>query len=225
MNITVHHSGSRGNLYQVDDILIDPGVPIKATKKALNFRLSEIRACLCGHFHSDHSKAAKDILRAGIDLYCSQETAEALKLSGHRLHIIEPMKEFKINRWRILPFPLVHDAPNLGFLLQKGGKKCLYCNDTNYISHKFRGLNFILLGVNYDAEILKENVATGTIDPEVAKRVLQNHMSLETAKGFFRANDMSKVEAIYLLHLSDANSDEERFKKEIETITGRPVYT
>jgi hypothetical protein len=34
---------------------------------------------------------------------------------------------------------------------------------------------------------------------------------------------MAEVQEIYLLHLSDMNSDAARFRREIEQITGRPV--
>lgn len=49
-------------------------------------------------------------------------------------------------------------------------------------------------------------------------------MSLETAKEFLRANDLSRVQEIWLLHLSDDNSDAERFKREIQGLTDKPVY-
>ena len=49
-------------------------------------------------------------------------------------------------------------------------------------------------------------------------------MSLETAKDFLRANDLTAVQEIWLCHLSDGNSDAERFKREIQALTGKPVY-
>lgn len=226
MNITVHHSGSSGNLIQVDDILIEAGVPIKEIKRSLGFRLSEIQACLVSHSHGDHAKGLKDLLKAGVDCYCSWGTSEALHLEGHRLHIIGDVSyQFKVGPWDVKSFPVVHDAPgSLGFLIAKGAQKLLYACDTNYIPYRFRGLTHILLGVDYDSEILKDNIANGTVNLEVGKRILTNHMSLQTAIKFFKANDMSKVREIYLLHLSNDNSDAERFKSEIEQLTGRPVY-
>lgn len=224
MNITIHHSGSAGNLYQIDNLLIEAGVPIKQIKKALNYGLSEIAGCLITHSHGDHACAARHIMRAGVDCYCSQDTANELGLSGHRLHIIESGKQIQIDAWAIKPFDLVHDVPCLGFLLAQGEEKLLYANDTNYVPYRFRGLTHIMLGVNYDTEILVDNITCGYLNPEAGKRILKNHMSLDTAKGFFRANDMSRVEEIYLLHLSDGNSNAEKFKREIEQITGRPVY-
>lgn len=224
MNITVHHSGSSGNLYQADDLLIESGLPVKQIKKNLEYKLSRISACLISHSHRDHACATKDIMKFGVDCYCSQDTAKELGLSGHRLHILEVGKQIKVGGWAIKPFDLIHDVPCLGFILAKGEEKIMYANDTSYIPYRFRGLTHVMLGVNYDTEILVNNITCGYINAEAGKRVLKNHMSLDTAKGFFRANDMSKVEEIYLLHLSDGNSNAEKFRSEIQGITGRPVY-
>ena len=53
---------------------------------------------------------------------------------------------------------------------------------------------------------------------------MRSHMSLENCKELLRANDLSKVKEIHLLHLSDENSVEDQFKKEIAALTGLPVY-
>jgi len=228
MDINIYHSGSSANLYRVSDkgvsILIEAGVPVKKIKKALNYKLSDVAGCLVSHAHMDHAKGLKDLLQCGVDCYVSPETAKALDLSGHRLHIIKPMEQFKIGDWTIKAFNLVHDVPCLGFLMATGDEKLMFAVDTNYIPYRFKGLTHIMLGVNYDNEILMDNVTLGHIHPELTKRILRNHMSLKTCKKFLLANDMSRVREIYLLHLSDDNSNAERFKTEIQQITGRPVY-
>ncbi len=224
MQITCHHSGSAGNLYQVGNLLIDPGVPIKEIKKALNFGLSEIQGALVSHSHGDHAHGVKDLLKAGVDCYLSRETAESLKLSGHRTHIIEPGKVFEIGEYRIRAFPLVHDVPNLGFLVAHGDDRLVYITDTHYCPWKFHSLTHVMLGVNYDRGILRQNVQAGAVPVETAKRIIYSHMSLQTALEFFQANDMSRVQEIHVLHLSAGNSDAESFKRKIQEVTGRPVY-
>lgn len=60
---------------------MEAGFPYKALQRALNFRMSEISGCLITHEHLDHSKAAKDVMKAGINVYTSQGTADARGLS------------------------------------------------------------------------------------------------------------------------------------------------
>jgi len=174
----------------------------------------------------DHSKAVKDIMRAGIDCYMSRGTAEALGISGHRLHIIKAKQQFRIGTWTILPFETQHDATEpLGFLLaNQAGEKLLYATDTYFIRYRFRGLTHIAVECNYSMDILKRNVDAGTLPKEFKNRLLKSHFSLENVKRFLQANDLSKVEAIFLLHLSDGNSDAERFKREVMELTGKPTY-
>ena len=223
-------SGSRGNCYRIDDgrtpLLLECGIPFREIQKGLHFRVSEVAVCLVSHEHQDHSKAVRDVMKAGIDCYMSQGTAEALGISGHRLHIIKAKQQFRIGTWTILPFETQHDAAEpLGFLLaNKTGEKLLYATDTYYIRYRFRGLTHIAVECNYSMDILRANIEAGLVEPALKKRILKSHFSLEHVKEFLKANDLSKVQEIWLLHLSDGNSDAERFKREIQALTGKPVY-
>jgi len=174
----------------------------------------------------DHSKAVKDIMRAGIDCYMSQGTAEALGVSGHRINIIKAKQQFRIGTWTVLPFETQHDAAEpLGFLLaNQDGEKCLYLSDTMYCKYRFHGLTHVAIECNYSLDILRANVEAGMVEPALKNRILKSHFSLENVKKFLLANDLSKVEAIFLLHLSDGNSDAERFKREVMELTGKPTY-
>ena len=49
-------------------------------------------------------------------------------------------------------------------------------------------------------------------------------MDLATFKDILKANDISKVNNIVLIHLSDDNSDAARFEKEIRDLTGKNVH-
>jgi phosphoribosyl 1,2-cyclic phosphodiesterase len=176
--------------------------------------------------YADHSKAVKDIMRAGIDCYMSRGTAEALGLSGHRVHIIKAKQQFRIGTWAVLPFDTQHDvAEPLGFLLaNQDGERLLYATDTYFIRYRFRGLTHIAVECNYSLDILRTNVEAGTVDKALKNRILKSHFSLENVKRFLQANDLSKVQEIWLLHLSDGNSDEARFKREIQELTGKMVF-
>ena len=174
----------------------------------------------------DHSKAVKEIMRAGIDCYISAGTAEALGVSGHRLNIIKSKQQFQIGTWTILPFETQHDAAEpLGFLLaNQDGEKLLYATDTYFIRYRFQGLTHIMVECNYSLDILRANVEAGSVPATLKNRLLKSHFSLENVKEFLKANDLSKVQEIWLLRMSNGNSDSERFKREVMELTGKPTY-
>ena len=230
IEITSLASGSQGNCYRVSDgsstLLLECGIPYRKIRRQLQFQMSEIAGCLVSHEHQDHCRAVKDVLRAGIDCYMSAGTINALGLESHRLIYIRAKQQFKIDTWTILPFEIEHDAIEpLGFLMaNQEGEKLLYATDTAYIRYKFSGLTHIMVECNYAEDILDANIASGAIDPVMKHRIIRTHFSLGNVKEFLRANDLSKVKEIWLLHLSDGNSDAQRFKREIQELTGKEVY-
>jgi len=164
-------------------------------------------------------------MKAGVDCYVTQGTADELSLSGHRLHIIKDGEQFQVGTWTILPFETIHNtAEPVGFLLASGREKLLFATDTQYIPNRFQGLTHIMIEIDFDRDTLESQIREGGDSMAHAKQVLQNHMSLQTALGFFAANDMSQIREIHLLHLSAGNSDAERFRREVQKATGKPTY-
>ena len=165
-------------------------------------------------------------MKAGIDCYMSQGTAEALEISGHRLNIIKAKQQFRLGAWTILPFETQHDvAEPLGFLMaNQDGEKLLYATDTYFIRHRFQGLTHIMVECNYSLDILRANVEAGSVPATLKNRLLKSHFSLENVKEFLKANDLGKVQEIWLLHMSNGNSDSESFKREVMELTGKPTY-
>ena len=78
-----------------------------------------------------------------------------------------------------------------------------------------------MIECNYSLDILNEN---GTIPNIVRNRTIKSHMSYDTCKETLLANDLSIVNNIVLIHLSDNNSDAERFRKGIEEATGKTTF-
>lgn len=223
-------SGSSGNAYHIDDghteLLIECGINFKDIQIALDFETSKLAGCLVTHEHKDHTKGLKDVLRAGIDVYASQGTIEAEGIKHHRLKPVKAKEQFTVGTWTILPFDVEHDVNEpLGFLLMnKQGKKLLFATDTYYVRYRFKGLTHIMVECNYSMDILDDNIATGRTHKAMKGRLIRSHFSLENVKEFLKANDLSKVQEIHLMHLSNTNSDEKRFKKEVQELTGKPVY-
>ena len=53
---------------------------------------------------------------------------------------------------------------------------------------------------------------------------MTSHMELGTCLELLEANDLSEVSEIMLLHLSNDNSNEQRFKEAVEAATGIRTY-
>ena len=124
----------------------------------------------------------------------------------------------------LLPFQQNYDTT--GFLLTSAatGEKLLYFTDTYFVRYRFTGLTHIMAECNYSKEGLEHSVREGYIPIERVPRLMKSHMSLEHLLEMLRANDLRKVRQIYLLHLSADNSEEDRFRREVQRLTGAEVY-
>ncbi len=211
MTLKVLGSESSGNCYLLESffeiLIIEAGISFHEVKKALNYDLRKVTACLITHSHGDHCKYAADYIKAGIDIYTSAETIQAAGLSGHRVHPIQANTMIKIGEFKIIPFPVPHGVPTLGFLISHPfSGSILFVTDAACIPNKFNNLSHILIEANYHDEILTSDRAVG------------KHMSLYTCLEFLKANDLRQVHNIVLLHLSHTNSDAKLFKKTVQTI-------
>lgn len=222
-------SSSSGNGYILlsqsgESLIIEAGVSLMEVKKALNFDLSKIIGSLCTHEHGDHSKYIHQYLNAGINVFLSPETAKA-KGIHHNMRVIEPKKVCQIGAFKVKAFDLKHDCRNYGFLIDHP-ETGLFCHitDTHYCPYVFPGLNQILIEANYSDAIIEEKLLQRTANTFVRNRVITSHMELQTTIDFLRANDLSKVNNIVLLHLSEGNSNAKEFKKRIQDLTGKNIH-
>jgi phosphoribosyl 1,2-cyclic phosphodiesterase len=102
-------------------------------------------------------------------------------------------------------------------------EKLVFITDSYYVRYVFSGLTHIMVECNYAEDILQANVRNGSLPEAQRARLVKSHFSLEHVKQFLRANDLSCIQEIYLLHLSAGNSDAARFKREIQAVSGKKV--
>jgi len=216
-------SGSSGNCYLLEtdegSLLIEAGIPIKKIKQALNFDFYDVQGCLITHEHGDHAKSAKDIVKLGIDVYGSKGTFKALNYIGHRFVPMTPKKPEFIGNFEVMGFDVEHDvAEPFGFLIKHKEKKLLFATDTYYLRYKFTGLTHIAIECNYVRSVMEDLLDKGLIDINRVARTMKSHLSLENLVEFIKANDLSKVEELHLLHLSDGNSDINIIQDEVRKV-------
>lgn len=219
MKLTCLGSSSAGNCYllQADSgetLILDCGIPIKAIKKGLNWNIKNVVGGLCTHRHLDHSKSVKDFRQMGIRIYGLYSKAV-------------PMKTMKIGEFTVKPFDLAtidgswthtdangEPCPIFGFLItHKEMGRMLYITDCELIKWKFKDINHILLGVNYDKDLVdKDN------DPKT-RHVFRGHLSIDTACDFVKANYSDSLQNVIMCHLSSENADRDSFVEKMKQVT------
>lgn len=227
MRLHIINSNSDGNCYLFTDnegntLIVECGVRFDRIKQAVNFNFSKVVGCLVTHEHGDHCKGAKDTVNAGIDIYATAGTIKGLKFKSHRLNPITKGKAFNLGPFSIIAFDSHHDVNEpCGFLIKHEEMgTTLFLTDTIYCDYNFPGLTNILIEANYSQDIIDEKLSGNRF---LRNRVIQSHMSIETCIETLKANDLTKVNNIVLIHLSDRNSDAKVFKKRIEDATLKTV--
>lgn len=229
MLLTVLNSGSAGNGYMLstgaETLIIECGVNLLQVKKELDFNISSITGAIVSHKHGDHSSHVAEYLKAGIPVLAHKSVFDTWGCVTHRSIPAIPRKFQYFGTFRIQPFELEHDVPNMGFLINhKNTGTIVFMTDTYFCRYKFQNVRHFMIECNYSTKILERNIAKGKIPPLIREKVVTSHMELDTCIDLLQSNDLSKVHSIVLLHLSDGNSDEFMFRKKIIEATGKPVY-
>ena len=221
MKLTVLGSSSKGNGYLLHNggeaLVIEAGIRLLEVKKKLDFRISSINGCIVSHGHLDHAKYIRRYADAGIDILAPED---AFPGSHYRFHKGIHGKGYKLGRFRVIPYEVPHDVPCFCYLIDHPETgRILFLTDTWICEYKFPDLRHIIIEANYADDILEENILKGIEHPSKRERLLTSHMELQTTKAFLKAQDLSKVQDVVLIHLSENNSDERMFVNEIQCIS------
>jgi phosphoribosyl 1,2-cyclic phosphodiesterase len=217
MKLTCLGSSSAGNCYllQADSgetLILDCGIPIKEIKKGLNWNIKDVVGVLCTHKHLDHSKSVNDFKAMGIPIY-----APYLKIDYMSMNMggftVKPFDLTTIDgRWTHTNAN-GEPCPIYGFLItRKEMGRMLYITDCEVIKWKFKDINHILLGVNYDKDLIDRD-NTGK-----ANHVFRGHLSIDTACDFVKANYSDSLQNVIMCHLSSENADKDSFIEKMKKV-------
>lgn len=215
MRLTCLGSSSAGNCYLLtsnsgETLILDCGISIKEIKKGLNWNIKDFVGVLCTHQHSDHNKSLKDFINMGIPVFAPYLSRESMKMQT----------EFNIRMFDLTTVDgrWTHtnadgtECPCYGFLIaHKEMGKLLYITDTELIKWRFKDINHILLGVNYDKDLVD------TDNPK-ANHVFRGHLSIDTACDFVKANDSDSLQNVIMCHLSSENADKDSFIAKMKNV-------
>lgn len=209
-------TGSTGNCYTLtsdsgETLILDCGIPIKEIKKGLDWNIKDVVGVLCTHKHLDHSKSVNDFKAMGIPIY-----APYLKIDYMSMNM---------GGFTVKPFDLTtidgswthtdangEPCPIFGFLItHKEMGRMLYITDCEVVKWRFKDINHILLGVNYDKDLIDRG--TGK-----ANHVFRGHLSIDTACDFVKANYSDILQNVIMCHLSSENSDRDSFIEKMKKV-------
>lgn len=215
MNVEIIASSSSGNCAVIDNtIIIDAGTNCCPDGKYV----------LLTHHHTDHTKHLDKM--GGKPIYCTQETADKLadKWPYVAFNIIDAPLIFENGdvRYYVKPYHLKHDAPCVGFEIQRGdGGVIFYATDFNEIMNEEVFVRNLRLR-EYDAIYIECNNTLSPVDfhdvyfhaedekpprDEFHRRKsFQNHCNADYLISLFRRAGYSEqnrfAEPVTLLHKS-----------------------
>ena len=222
LKIDVLASSSAGNCYIVSyrdkHFMIECGIPIrdiskKMLKLGLNF--NDISFCLISHKHNDHSLAAKDVAKRGIEVIGPEEV-----VSQFRGAICAKPKEIlEVKGCRIIPFEVNHgECYCLGYAIEHQGDWLMFATDCRLIEADLSKypIQQMMIECNY----LDEKVG---VDSYRERRQINTHMSLEGCIKHIQKFKSSSLKEVYLLHMSAAYGDTLISKARVEQEVGKDV--
>ena len=214
MKLKCISTGSSGNCYLLhadngETLILDCGIGIKEIKKGLDWNIKDVVGVLCTHKHQDHSKSLNEFKAMGIPIYAPYISQKPMAIGSGAFKIQSFDLTTVDGRWTHTDADGT-ECPCYGFLIthQEMGK-LLYITDTELIKWRFKDINHILLGVNYDKDLVD------TDNPK-ANHVFRGHLYIDTACDFVKANDSDSLQNVIMCHLSSENADKDSFIKKME---------
>lgn len=166
-----------------------------------------------------------------MNVYATKGTFDALNVKSHRAIVFSKDKEdtycyMFFNRLCILPFQAIHDAQEpVSFYIKDIYTKesLLFVTDTAYMPYKIPNVDILMVECNYVKNVIDSNTKNDSLNLSLRNRIVKNHMSLETLLKALNQADLSNLKKVYVLHLSDANSQEKVILEAIQRQTGAIV--
>lgn len=210
-------TGSTGNCYTLtsnggETLILDCGIPIKEIKKGLNWNVKDVVGAICTHSHQDHSKSVKGLNNMGIPVCTPYKKLLMSQFLSNSYFTVRTFDLTTVDgRWTHTDAN-GEPCPIFGFLITHPEMgKLLYITDTELIKWKFKDINHILLGVNYDKDLVD------TDNPK-ANHVFRGHLSIDTACDFVKANYSDSLQNVIMCHLSSENSDRDSFIEKMKKV-------
>lgn len=144
---------------------------------------------------------------------CGKWLVEAVVQCGvekHNIDVLEFDKMYGYGICNIIPIPLVHNVPNLGYKIHFPTGKVIYATDTNNLNGiSARHYDLYLIEANYETDVINEKIRRKKENGEYAYeiQVINNHLSKEKCDDFIYRNIGSSGKYVYMHIHKEAHDD------------------
>lgn len=235
-------SSSAGNCYFLGTpeygILIDGGLGYGAFKKQIkafcgmsndgehaHSHFCRIWGLLVTHGHIDHVREVRKLsndYEIDTPLYMTEDALKRARQHDRRfrpdyIREVHPGDSFQIRDFHITVFALSHDAPCVGYFIERGDTSIAIATDTGVLTgdakQYMRRANYIILDCDYD----EQGIKNARRPREVKERCISDkgHLSNQYVANFLNSNNTPVLRHIFLAHTSEESNSEELITAEM----------
>lgn len=120
--------------------------------------------------------------------------------------------KYRVGTFSVQPIKVTHSVENYAYVIDNDNiGRVLFITDCVRFPYKVKGVNHLLLEANYSDDIVIDHLC----DNQEIRSQNEYHMEINDTLECIRNNFSPSLNTICLLHLSDGQSDEEAFKKQV----------
>ena len=171
----------------------------------------------------DHAKYAKEFIKAGVDVYSTQDLAN--KTCGAIIPMAKE-KSYQMGNFTVTPISVQHDVECYAFLIHHPSYGSIYFfTDAYNMKQSVRGCRTYMCEVNYEDGLLEKAVNEGKTIVSQADRIRLSHMSLAHAVQFMQDCEADKsAHQIVLIHGSSRHLNPEIAVNKFQQVLGVPTF-
>lgn len=204
MTFKTIESGSGGNCFLLDTLMIDIGLSYSKTKPYCE----SVEYLLLTHEHGDHFKPDTirkiSVYHEHIKFVCGEWLREKLLKIGaepDRIIVVEFGKVYQLGDYKISPVMAYHDVENCGYRIMKDGWKHFHITDTFTLDGiQAVGYQSASIECNHHYETALELIEKAKEDGAFShlKGALNSHLAVHKTIEFCKANGIGQLFPVHI---------------------------
>lgn len=165
----------------------------------------------------DHAKSIPQALKYRIPVYSNEEVADKYK----GVIALQTHKKYRVGQFIIQAIKVEHSCLDYAYVIDNEHTgRILFITDCVNFPYRVKSVHHLLVEANYSEDIIVDNLCKGYDIRSKNQWHMEIGDAIECIKNTYNPN----LNTICLIHLSDAQSNEEEFKKRVYDEIGIMPY-